>query len=745
MRRRILLPLVSLAVAATAVLPMNGARADTHITPVTTNAATTINGLPLTIDPTVTKNTPVAIRTVPAIGAVPASSAAPTAGAARIASTAPATGADPIAVAADTDVTLPLLSYFQMAVDSDHDHLFFSQGCSCENSILVTDFSGNTVAAIAGQTGVAGMTLSPDGSTLYAALTGAHEVIAISTATLRQVAAYRLPDGWIPLFVAVQSGKLWVSYEAPTDGGTAAIGDFDLAAANPALQTQQAMGGWDADSPPLIAADPSDTGNVLVAMQEGSTPAPVDSYDTATDPVTVRAQAFQLDNGTDVDGCDNVQDIAVAPGGAQFIPACGLPYAQYRYSTANLTVQGSYPSSEYPDAVAVASGSGTVAAGVSEPTPGLPDIFLYAQGHDVPLNVFDAGNGALAPRGLGLSADGSKLFAVSLTSSGLTLNTYVDLTLPQASLTLTGPATINSGEAATLQGTLTADGSPPAGDSSPLSRRTVTITRTGPGGTKTWTVTTNAGGAFTMTSTPPGGGSYAYTALFSGTPDLSPAAATLRVTVPLLSTSLTVSATPKTSNYGGTVRVTAHLGATYTNRRVEILGRAAGARASIVLANATVNRSGNLTVSGRVGESATFSAVFLGDARYAPTTATASVQTRAAVVMALSGFYASKRVGAVTYRLYHRAKRLTMAAAVAPNKAGECVQLQLEEYEKGVWRDGGNSKCIVLGKTSAIGVALTLARASVGYPYRLRVDYLRGSDDRNLSADSGWAYFIVEK
>jgi hypothetical protein len=164
-----------------------------------------------------------------------------------------------------------------------------------------------------------------------------------------------------------------------------------------------------------------------------------------------------------------------------------------------------------------------------------------------------------------------------------------------------------------------------------------------------------------------------------------------------------------------------------------------------VLANAAVNRSGDLTVSGRVGESATFTAVFLGDARYAPKTATASVQTRAVVVMALSGFYASKRVGAVTYRLYHRAKRLTMAAAVAPNKAGECVQLQLEEHQKGVWRNGGNTKCIALGKTSAIGVALMLAHANVGYPYRLGVDYLRGSDDRNLGADSGWHYFMVEK
>ena len=744
MRRRILLTTTALMAAGVALLPMGGARADTHSTAVTRNAAVTINDLPVSINSAVTTNTPVA-KTVPAISAVPPGGIAPATGAARMASTAPATGADPIAVAADTAVTLPLLSYFQMAVDSDHDHLFFSQGCSCENSILVTDFAGNTVTAIAGQTGVAGMTLSPDGSTLYAALTGAHEVTAISTATLRQVAAYRLPDGWTPLSVAVQSGKLWVSYEAPTDGGTAAIGDFDLSAANPALQTQRAMGNWDTGSPPLIAADPSDAGNVLVAMQEASEPASVVSYDTATDPVTVRAQAFQLVNGSGEDGCDNVQDIAVAPGGAQFVPACGLPSAQYRYSTASLAVQGSYPSSEYPDAVAIASGSGTVAAGVSQPTPGLPDIFLYAQGRDVPLNVFDAGNGALAPRGLALSADGSRLFAVSLTSSGLTLNTYADLTLPQASLTLAGPATISFGEAPTVQGTLTADGSPPTGVGSPLAGRTVTITRTGPGGTKTWTVTTNSGGAFTMTSTPPARGSYVYTALFPGAPDLSPAAATLRMTVPLLSTSLTVSATPKTSNYGGTVRVTAHLGATYTNRKVEILGRAAGASASIVLANAAVNRSGNLTATVRVGESATFTAVFLGDARYAAKTATASVQTRAAVVAALGGFYTSKRVGAVTYRLYHRTKRLTLAAAVLPDKVGECVQVQLEEDVKGVWRDGGNSKCVALGKTSAVGVALTLARAGVGYQYRLRVDYLRGSDVRNLSADSGWQYFIVEK
>ena len=85
-------------------------------------------------------------------------------------------------------VALPLSSYYQMAVDSVHDHLFFSQGSTGQNGILVTDFSGKTVTTITGQTGVMGITLSPDGSTLYAALSGAHAVTAISTATLQQTA-----------------------------------------------------------------------------------------------------------------------------------------------------------------------------------------------------------------------------------------------------------------------------------------------------------------------------------------------------------------------------------------------------------------------------------------------------------------------------------------------------------------------------------------------------------------------------
>jgi sugar lactone lactonase YvrE len=66
--------------------------------------------------------------------------------------------------------TLPITSYYQMAVDAAHGHIFISQGSSGEDGILVTDLTGQ-VTTITGQDGVFGLTLSPDGSTLYAALT----------------------------------------------------------------------------------------------------------------------------------------------------------------------------------------------------------------------------------------------------------------------------------------------------------------------------------------------------------------------------------------------------------------------------------------------------------------------------------------------------------------------------------------------------------------------------------------------
>jgi hypothetical protein len=135
--------------------------------------------------------------------------------------------------------------------------------------------SGQKATTIDGHDGIVGIALSANGGTLYAAARPEHAVIAIDTASLRVTATYRLPAADDPWNVAVQSGKIWVSYDVG-DGPSwhAGIGDVDPSAARPAFQNQPAMGGW--YSAPEIAADPRNSG-ALIAAQPGITPATVAS------------------------------------------------------------------------------------------------------------------------------------------------------------------------------------------------------------------------------------------------------------------------------------------------------------------------------------------------------------------------------------------------------------------------------------------------------------------------------------
>ena len=157
-------------------------------------------------------------------------------------------GAATASVSAPSSTPLSITGYYQMAVDSADGQVFISQGSSGGDSILVTDFSGNVVDSIAEPSPVKGIALSPDGSTLYAALVGSSTVSpaisVISTSSLTQTTALTLPGGYAPGDVAVQSGDLWVSYSA-NDGYVGGVGYYDLAATSPTLQTPALMSKWD--------------------------------------------------------------------------------------------------------------------------------------------------------------------------------------------------------------------------------------------------------------------------------------------------------------------------------------------------------------------------------------------------------------------------------------------------------------------------------------------------------------------
>lgn len=630
---------------------------------------------------------------------------------------------------ADSTATLPITSFYQMVADSAHGHLFISQGSATSDDILVTNLAGAKVATITGQDGVNGLVLSPDGATLYAALGSADAVSAISTSTLKQTASYPLGSGNSPLDVAVQSGKVWVSYNAGVVG-TAAIGDVNLSAATPAFETQANMDGW--YTAPQIAADPENTG-VLVAAQPSESPSSVASYNTTVDPASVRDQSDYFSN------CYNEQDLAVAPGGAEFVLACGAPYAHYRYSTTDLSELGSYPSTTYPDAVAI-DAEGDVAAGTDHGADA-PDVYIYRQDGTTPLSTFDlSGSGELAPGGLAWSADGSKLFAVTSSGSSYSLQILDNPTLAHSTLTLTGPATAYIGRKLTLTGTLAFNSAaPPAGTP-------ITITRSVRGSTATaqFNVKTAADGSFTLTNTPPALGTYTYAAAYAGNATTTASTASHAVTVTRARASLTLRTSHTTYTYKPVVHVTAHLGPTYRNRAVSIYARRFGTGARHLLKAGKVSKAGNLSVSYPAAHSTVFSVAYSGDARDAPRTVTRDVRVRARVGESVSGYYGHKRIGGVTYWLYHSDSLLYARATVAPDKAGECVKFFVQEHYQGAWHDNVSTNCLRISRSSTASASFGLTQADRGYHYRIRAEYLpRHGDTSNVSNYSGWRYVII--
>ena len=107
---------------------------------------------------------------------------------------------------ADGNVTLSGITKFaHIAVD--HSHVFLSSG-SGSSSVLVTSYSGATVANISNEAGADEMALSPDGTALYVALSGADAISVIDTGTLTETTRYATGASTCPHSVAVAASKI---------------------------------------------------------------------------------------------------------------------------------------------------------------------------------------------------------------------------------------------------------------------------------------------------------------------------------------------------------------------------------------------------------------------------------------------------------------------------------------------------------------------------------------------------------
>jgi hypothetical protein len=244
----------------------------------------------------------------------------------------------------------------------------------------------------------------------------------------------------------------------------------------------------------------------------------------------------------------------------------------------------------------------------------------------------------------------------------------------------------------------------------------------------------------------PAAGTYTYTARYAGTATSSPATAAFRVTVARVAPALTLSTGGAAAAYGATIKVTAHLAAPHTNRRISLYYQLRGTTARKLLTAGAVSASGNLTASFRdATRNVVFTAVFTGDGDYTARTLTASVGVRVQrVAMTNSGYYGSNSYHGVAYRLYHHTSYLGFAVTVAPNKHGQCVRLLVQQLSsQGAWFANGTLGCYALSSASKYANRLSLSSAA-GARYRVEPAYIPAkSDPRNITTYGSWFYFEV--
>lgn len=156
-----------------------------------------------------------------------------------------------------------------------------------------------------------------------------------------------------------------------------------------------------------------------------------------------------------------------------------------------------------------------------------------------------------------------------------------------------------------------------------------------------------------------------------------------------------------------------------------------------------MDANGNLRATYKVTRNTTFTASFAGDHRYAPATATRTVNGYVKIATALSGSYTSATYSGISYRVFHKTVKPTVTATVTPNKAGQCERFQVQQYDSGAWHTLTTSGCYGLSSTSSAKAQLSLTNA-LNQKFRVRSEYERSTKDLgNVSTWGGWLYLVV--
>lgn len=324
---------------------------------------------------------------------------------------AAATPASAAGVVPGSVTPLPLTSYADMQVNGARNEVYLAGG----DRIAVVDATGSVRRTFDGQTGVSGLALSADGSRLYAGLNGAHAISVIDTKKGREVKRYDVGTA-CPGDVALAVGKLWFSSACATDFYSASVRALDLTTG---VVTTHATGLPAVQGVPLLAvAEREGWGVTLLVTGRDLSGSQLRKYDITTgepDPMCWGPGPCQIP----VPGI--VQDIAVTADGANLVIATGAQYHTLM-SVFGLSVVRTYPTGPYPTSVGVAA-NGQLALGSGSPSGYDNDLYGYDETGDQPTWTYDFGMretayNDLAPRGLGWSADDTRLYAVVTDNDG---------------------------------------------------------------------------------------------------------------------------------------------------------------------------------------------------------------------------------------------------------------------------------------------------------------------------------------
>lgn len=589
-------------------------------------------------------------------------------------------------------------------------------GDSSTGKILAADYSGALVDSVSGISGVSDLAVSDDGATLYAAAGGSHEIVALDAATLDIKARYAVATDTGPRYVAFAGGKAWFSYGDQWSGN---LGSVDPAVDPVSGTDAVALGQLPAEAmihdPALLDTDPSAPGLLAVGQTGISTDsmAVVDVSGTTAQLLAYYWGDYTLNSG--------IGDIDLVPGAPQVLinGAQRDAYADGKFSAA-----GAYPSGQKADVAA----NGLVAQVTGA------KVAVYRPDTTQPLRTYATSTSGTAD--LTWAPDSSRIFALVGTSGGYTLKALTDPTLNVPSLTANAPSTATRGKQLTVTGKLSATVPLPSGVK-------LQVTRTdleSPGGKALPAVTVKADGSYTFTDTPAVGGTVTYKVAYAGDAAHTAVSASDKVAVSRAKPALTLDKNGKVYNYGTDVAFTAHLGSTYKNRSVEIWANPFGSdKPNKLVKTGKVNSSGNIGAWVDMTRDTEITAVFKGDARYAPRTVKSTAYARVKVSTAVSKHYKTAKIGSTSYYWFHKSTDPLLTTTMTYYK-GRQQRFDLQVYSGGKWYSA-DSEYFTLGTSGKSAVYLEAPGRS-GIKARMRSVYVNGSsgDNVNTTTYGSWKY-----